>query len=49
MVERWWRDAGKTVGILWRLCVSMVATAWHITTMQPHSRRHLLPIKESSA
>jgi len=47
MVERWWLDVGRTVVILWRLCVNMVATPWHITTIPPHSRRHLLPIKGS--
>ena len=35
MVERWWRDIGKTVATLWRLCVRMVVIAWHFTTIQP--------------
>ncbi|HCG2928204.1 TPA: hypothetical protein NJV73_004838 [Escherichia coli] len=29
MVERWWRDIGKTVATLWRLCVHTVAIAHH--------------------
>ncbi len=48
-VGRWWLDVGRTVVILWRLCVTMVAIAWYINTMQPHSYRHLLPIKETDA
>lgn len=49
MVERWWRDVGKTVATLWRLCVRMVVIAWHFTTMQTHSRHHSLPIREGCA
>lgn len=49
MVGRWWRDIGKTVATLWRLCVRMVAIAWHLTTMQPHSCHHPMPIREGCA
>lgn len=48
MVERWWRDIGKTVATLWRLCVHTVAIAWHFTTMQPHSCHHLMSIREGA-
>ncbi|MEX5151464.1 hypothetical protein P0240_22695 [Enterobacter cloacae] len=46
-VVTWWNDGGGMLVGQWRLCVSMVATPWHITTIPPHSRRHLLPIKGS--
>ena len=49
MVKRWWRDIGKTVATLWRLCVHTVAIAWHFTTMQPHSCHHLMSIREGCA
>lgn len=49
MVERWWRDIGKTVAALWWLCVRMVAITWRFTTMQPHSCHHPMPIREGCA
>ncbi len=44
MVERWWRDVGKTVATLWLMYVRMVVIAWCFTTMQPRFHHHPLPI-----